>query len=151
MQLTGAAIWAIFEHSVVGLPRDVDRRIPAGFSLPCNTFLHSSGLGVTLDLRQPEGQRVRALALGGQPIDRQRRYSVVTSSFLARGYSGFGWFRDGITREHLGPVRQLIAQALRECRRLPNVDQRMVMIGGIRCGRYKIDILLSKAARRGKE
>jgi 5'-nucleotidase len=138
MQLTGAAIHAILEHSVVGLPRDVDPRIAPEFSLPCNTFLHSSGIVVRFDLRRPEGQRVRALSIGGKPIDRGRRYSVVTSDFLARGYSGFSWFRDGITQEHLGPVRQLIAQALRACRRLPNIDQRMVMIGGIRCGRSTV-------------
>ncbi|HEU5097757.1 MAG TPA: metallophosphoesterase, partial [Roseiflexaceae bacterium] len=52
MHLTGAAIRAICEHSVMALPRDVDPRIPGNFDLPCNTLLHGSGLRVSFDLSQ---------------------------------------------------------------------------------------------------
>ena len=125
MQITGAAIYASFEHSVVGLPRDVDARIPGSLDLPCNTLLQASGMRVAFDLRWPEGQRVRALAIGGQPIELGRLYSVVTSGFLARGYSGFGWFREGAGQERIGTVRQVITEALREPQRLPAIDGRM--------------------------
>jgi 2',3'-cyclic-nucleotide 2'-phosphodiesterase (5'-nucleotidase family) len=121
MRLTGAAIRAICEHSVVGLPRDVDPRIPDSFDLPCNTYLHASGITMTLDLSQPEGQRVRGLCMGGEPIDLQRQYRVVTSGFLARSLSGFHWFREGTERSNLGSIRQLLIASLLQCRSLPTL------------------------------
>jgi hypothetical protein len=131
MQLSGTAIRAICEHSVVGLPRDVDHRIPATFHLPCNTFLHGSGLQVTFNLSRPEGNRVQSLAIGGKSLDLRQRYSVVTSNFLARGYSGFHWFRDGTDRCVIAATDEVIATALAEWWQLSAIDGRLAPAFGM--------------------
>ena len=125
MHLTGAAIRAICEHSVMALPRDVDPRIPNNFDLPCNTLLHTSGLRVIFDLSQPEGRRVRSLLIDDQPLDLQQHYSVATSRFLAQGYSGFHWFRTGNDHRTLDTVYEALTAALPRCQQLPLLDGRL--------------------------
>jgi 2',3'-cyclic-nucleotide 2'-phosphodiesterase (5'-nucleotidase family) len=125
LHLTGAAIRAICEHSVIALPRDVDPRIPDDFDLPCNTLLHASGLRVSFDLSQPEGRRVRSLLVDDKPIDFRQRYSVATSRFLAQGYSGFHWFRTGTDHRTLETVYQVLTAALLQCQQLPALDGRL--------------------------
>ena len=47
---------------------------------------------VTSDLHRPPGERVVQVSIGGNTLEAGRDYSVVTSSFLAKGYSGFESF-----------------------------------------------------------
>jgi 2',3'-cyclic-nucleotide 2'-phosphodiesterase (5'-nucleotidase family) len=79
MDLTGAQLLRILEHSVS------DR---AG-------SLQVSGLSFRFDFSEPAGQRLREVAIGDEPLDRQKAYRVVTIDFLAYGGDGFKTFLDG--------------------------------------------------------
>jgi 2',3'-cyclic-nucleotide 2'-phosphodiesterase (5'-nucleotidase family) len=79
MDLTGAQILRILEHSVT------DR---AG-------SLQVSGLSFRFDFSRPASRRVLEATIGGQPLDPEKTYRVVTIDFLAGGGDGFKTFLDG--------------------------------------------------------
>ena len=56
-------------------------------------FPQVSGLGFTLDLAQPAGQRVSEIMVGEAALDRNARYTLATNDFMARGGDGYGMFR----------------------------------------------------------
>jgi hypothetical protein len=87
--------------------------------------LHASGLRVVFDLLRPRGERVAHLSVGGDAVDTRRIYSVATSGFLAKGYSGYRWFREGAGREVLDSVRSFAQASLREGTPLPELDGRL--------------------------
>jgi 2',3'-cyclic-nucleotide 2'-phosphodiesterase (5'-nucleotidase family) len=49
-----------------------------------------SGASVVIDPDAPEGQRVRELSIGGEPIEPDRKYRVATTDYLMEGNSGLG-------------------------------------------------------------
>jgi 5'-nucleotidase / UDP-sugar diphosphatase len=59
-------------------------------------FLQVSGMQYTLDPRRPEGSRIVARTVGGQPMQDGRQYRVAMSSSLASGQYGYYrlWSRD---------------------------------------------------------
>jgi 5'-nucleotidase len=124
MQLSGEAILEICEHSVSHLARDLHPQVPPQFCLPVG-LLHASGLRVVFDLLRPQGERVAHLSVGGDAVDTRRIYSVATSGFLAKGYSGYRWFREGAGREVLDSVRSFAQASLREGTPLPELDGRL--------------------------
>jgi 5'-nucleotidase len=76
-------------------------------------FLQVSGLTVTYEVEAPAGSRVRAVMIGGKPLDPTARYSVVTDMFLADGGDGYTVFRQAQDRiERQVPLRDLLLQAL---------------------------------------
>jgi 2',3'-cyclic-nucleotide 2'-phosphodiesterase (5'-nucleotidase family) len=50
--------------------------------------LEVSGIEVRYDLERPQGDRAVAIRAGGEPLDLERSYLVVTNSFLAKGGDG---------------------------------------------------------------
>jgi hypothetical protein len=80
---------------------------------------------LAVDLARPRGHRVTALTVAGKPVAVNRRYRVVTTGFLARGYSGFHWLRDGADRQIVGTERSIVMAALRTDGRLPAPDGRL--------------------------
>ena len=54
-----------------------------------------------------------------------RRYTVVTNGFLAKGYSGYHWFREAADRRVVAAERPLLTAAVRDLRRLPECDGRL--------------------------
>ena len=129
MQLSGEAIRAICEHSVSYLARDLHMQIPRRFCLPVR-LLQCAGLRAVFDLARPQGQRVAHLSISGDAVDSQRLYTVATSGFLARGFSGFRWFREGTGREVLDAERSIVLASLREGKTLPEVDGRLQLKTG---------------------
>jgi 2',3'-cyclic-nucleotide 2'-phosphodiesterase (5'-nucleotidase family) len=130
MTLTGEELQAVLEHSVGNLPYDLAAEVPHAevphhLCWPGSTFLQVSGLRVAADLRRPPGQRVTALTVAGVAVEPQRRYTVATSGFLARGYSGFRWLREGSARRQVGAERQVLLAALRDAGPLPDCDGRL--------------------------
>lgn len=75
---TGAQVLAALERSASLDPEDN----PGG-------FLQVSGLRYAI-----EGQRLASATFGGEPIDPERRYRVVTSDFLAEGGDAYTMLRD---------------------------------------------------------
>lgn len=48
-------------------------------------FPQVSGMVVRGDITKPEGQRVLAITINGQPLDENRTYKLATNDFMARG------------------------------------------------------------------
>ena len=77
LEVDGAALRAILEHSVEVLPR------------PNGRFLQTAGLDYTMDVARPAGRRILSASIGGDPLDPTRRYRVAVPDFLARGGDGY--------------------------------------------------------------
>jgi 2',3'-cyclic-nucleotide 2'-phosphodiesterase (5'-nucleotidase family) len=60
-----------------------------------------SGMEVRYDLERPRGDRVIRVRVGGEPLALDRRYRVVTNSFLAKGGDGHAVFSRGEDRREL--------------------------------------------------
>jgi 5'-nucleotidase/UDP-sugar diphosphatase len=129
MTVTGANLRAICEHSVSDLPCDVDAQIPSAARWPGNPFLQVSGPRMTIDLRRPHGERVTALTVAGADVDPERPYTVATSGFLARGYSGFRWLGEGTARRLVRAEEEILRASLRDPGPLPDRDGRLQMMG----------------------
>ena len=77
LEVDGAGLRAILEHSVEVLPR------------PNGRFLQTAGLDYTMDVARPAGRRILSASIGGDPLDPTRRYRVAVPDFLARGGDGY--------------------------------------------------------------
>ncbi len=58
-------------------------------------MIQVSGLTAAYDLGRPAGQRLRSLAIGGEPAEDSREYTVATNGFLAGGGDYFDAFARG--------------------------------------------------------
>lgn len=73
-----------------------------------------SGLKMTYTTRQPIGRRVLSITVNGEPLDPERRYKVVTNSFLASGTGEYGVFAEGEELEDTFlPLRDVIARYIK--------------------------------------
>lgn len=79
MELTGAQIKEILEHSVSGR----------------QGFLQVSGLKMIFDKSKPEGERVVEVTVDGKPLNPKRVYTVATNNFVAAGGDGYATFKSG--------------------------------------------------------
>jgi 5'-nucleotidase len=77
VELSGATLKAILEHSVAALP------VPAG------RFLQASGLRVEVDPSAAPGSRVLSIEVAGAGLDPARTYTVAVPNFLATGGDGY--------------------------------------------------------------
>jgi len=100
-------------------------------------LLTTSGARVTYDAARPEGQRVVAVQVSDQLLDREQRYSVACSEVLAHGTGGFLPLRG--KRHELLPhtIAELLAEHIMAHDAIrPTVDGRLVLHGrlpGARC------------------
>jgi 2',3'-cyclic-nucleotide 2'-phosphodiesterase (5'-nucleotidase family) len=83
IDLTGAQLKAALEHSV--------RLYPA----TNGGFLQVSGLTMSFDPSQPEGQRVVDVQVNGMALDPEAVYTVATNDFTAAGGDGYVSFSEG--------------------------------------------------------
>jgi hypothetical protein len=67
-------------------------------------------------------------------LDDSRIYDVVTSGFLAKGYSGYKWFLEGAGRETLECERSIAEASLRKAVALRELDGRLEFDVDERCG-----------------
>jgi 2',3'-cyclic-nucleotide 2'-phosphodiesterase (5'-nucleotidase family) len=79
-----------FDNSlvVVQMPGRVIRQIFERKSGRGSSGIAQSGAQVVVDPDAPQGDRVRELLIGGQPIDPDKRYRVATTDYLMEGNSG---------------------------------------------------------------
>jgi 2',3'-cyclic-nucleotide 2'-phosphodiesterase (5'-nucleotidase family) len=98
MELTGAQVRSLLEHSVAGAPG----------------LLQVSGLRVVYDRSKPAGSRAVEITVSGQPLDDRRTYRAATNNFLAEGGDGFRAFLEGSRVIDRGVLlRELYAQFVR--------------------------------------
>jgi 2',3'-cyclic-nucleotide 2'-phosphodiesterase (5'-nucleotidase family) len=83
LELTGHTLREILEQA---LPQ---REREAG------GFLQVSGLTLTFDPARPVGQRIVSIAVGGAPLDPDRRYTAAVIDYIARGKDGLDAFLKG--------------------------------------------------------
>ncbi|MDE0057624.1 MAG: 5'-nucleotidase C-terminal domain-containing protein [Defluviicoccus sp.] len=81
LRLTGAQLKAALESGVSQVERAAGR------------FPQVSGIAFAFDLRRPAGARIARVAVGGEPLDPRRSYTLATVDFLASGGDGYGVLR----------------------------------------------------------
>jgi 2',3'-cyclic-nucleotide 2'-phosphodiesterase (5'-nucleotidase family) len=77
LEVPGRVLQAVLERSVAEYPQEF------------GGFLQVSGLTLTFDPGRPPGQRVVRVVVGGQPLEPERRYTLATNSYVARGGDGY--------------------------------------------------------------
>ena len=87
VEVTGKLLKQILEHGVA--------RSGSGEDKEPGRFPQVSGLKFSYDPKKPAGSRVVSLAVGGNPVDDSKIYTLATSDFLvSRGGDGYTMFKD---------------------------------------------------------
>jgi len=84
VKMSGELLWQALEHGVSGVERGEGR------------FPQVSGMTFVFDRSRPAGQRIVSATVDGQPLDRQREYTVATLDFIASGGDGYTAFGQAI-------------------------------------------------------
>lgn len=100
--ITWGDVYAIapFSNPIVKLNmtgNDIYDLLEQQWTLPTPIILQTSGLRYVYDLKNPVGQRVISITCNGQPLEREKTYSVATVMFLAFGGDGFSVMK----KEHI--------------------------------------------------
>jgi len=77
LELSGAELLAALEHGVSQVEDGAGR------------FPQVSGISFAFDASKPAGGRVSAVKVGGQPLDKDKRYKVATNEYIAGGGDGY--------------------------------------------------------------
>jgi 2',3'-cyclic-nucleotide 2'-phosphodiesterase (5'-nucleotidase family) len=77
LEVPGKVLLDVLERSVGTYPQEF------------GGFLQVSGLTFVFDPARPAGQRVVRVLVGGQPLDPERRYTLATNNYTARGGDGY--------------------------------------------------------------
>ena len=85
IEMTGADVLAVLEQGMTLL----------------RGMVQASGLEARYDLERPVGDRIVAVSIGGEPLDRSRVYRVATNSFLAQGGDLYEPFTHGVMTDEL--------------------------------------------------
>jgi 2',3'-cyclic-nucleotide 2'-phosphodiesterase/3'-nucleotidase len=80
----------------------------------------AQGVEYEIDLRQPEGQRVRNLRYGGAPLRDEEPLRIAVNNYRAAGSNGYTMFREGKIVWRSGrDIRDLLVEYFGERKRLP--------------------------------
>ncbi|RYP52013.1 hypothetical protein DL769_010731 [Monosporascus sp. CRB-8-3] len=77
IKVTGQAIWDALENGVSQYPA-LEGRFP-----------QVSNITFEFDARKPTGSRIVSVTIGGEPIDMERKYTLVTRGYMGRGKDGY--------------------------------------------------------------
>lgn len=83
LEVTGRALQAALEQGLALREREG------------GGFLQVAGLRMRFDPARPPGQRVVAVAVGGAPLDPERRYTAAVADYVVRGGDGITALREG--------------------------------------------------------
>jgi 2',3'-cyclic-nucleotide 2'-phosphodiesterase (5'-nucleotidase family) len=109
LDIKGSALRAAIENGLSHLPAAAGR------------FPQVSGMAVEFDPRQPAGARVKAITVGGAPLDPGKTYRVATNDFMARGGDGYAGFAEVEPAVPLGDAPLLSDEVMVYLRELPSV------------------------------
>ncbi|NIA70718.1 bifunctional metallophosphatase/5'-nucleotidase [Pelagibius litoralis] len=84
LSLTGEQLHQALEHGFSKVEEGAGR------------FPSLSGMTATWSRSAPPGQRVKAVTVGGQPLDLEATYTLATNDFIARGGDGYAVFKDTV-------------------------------------------------------
>lgn len=77
IRVLGQALWDALENSLSQYP-SLEGRFP-----------QVSNIKFEFDARKPSGSRIVSATIGGEPIDMDRKYVLVTRGYMARGKDGY--------------------------------------------------------------
>jgi 5'-nucleotidase/UDP-sugar diphosphatase len=111
LDLTGEQVLCILEHSVAEQP---GKMLVAGMAFRFNTS-------------QPVGQRIVEATVGGEPLDPEKVYRVVTIDYLASGGDGQETFLEGANPTYGDTEVWVVAEYIRTHSPVdPNVENRII-------------------------
>ena len=90
LEVSGQQIKEALEHGYAKAPE------------AAGSFLHVSGMTLTVDTSKPAGERVSDVTVGGEPLDMGKRYKLATNDFMGRGGDGYAMLRG--SREIVAPA-----------------------------------------------
>jgi 5'-nucleotidase/UDP-sugar diphosphatase len=96
IQLTGAQLKETLEHGVSQVGK------------PSHRFPQVSGLTFTYSRSAPAGSRLKAVIVGGQPLNLTKKYLVATIDYLGAGGDGFKIFSDALERRDGGKMERIV-------------------------------------------
>ena len=120
LELTGVVLRAALEH---GVSRSAEDNEPGRFP-------QVSGLRFTFDASRPPGSRVISIAVNGQPLDENRKYTLATTNFLAidggDGYEMLKGARILISPEQAQSDYEILRRAIANAKSIaPQIDGRI--------------------------
>ncbi|MFN4143854.1 bifunctional metallophosphatase/5'-nucleotidase [Aestuariivirga sp.] len=77
LEVTGEMVWTALENGVSDVENSAGR------------FPQVSGLNFEADLTKPPGERLRAVTVGGKPLDRSATYTLATNDYMFAGGDGY--------------------------------------------------------------
>ena len=102
-QLTGAGIIEALENGVSQVEEGAGR------------FPQVSGMSYTFDLSQEPGSRISNVMIGGEPIDMDATYGVVSNNYMRGGGDGYASFVDAENAYDFGPgLEEVVATYIGE-------------------------------------
>jgi len=102
IDVTGAELIEILEHGVSMYP-NVHGRYPV-----------VAGVEFTFNPTQPAGERIVDVMIAGEPIDRNRTYTLATNCFLAGGGDGYAMFVGKTAEDTEVLLREAVIEYIRE-------------------------------------
>lgn len=90
-QVSGAQVLAALENGVSQVEDGAGR------------FPQVAGMTFTADLSAEPGSRISDVMVGGEPLDLERTYSLVSNNFVRNGGDGYAMFRDAMNAYDYGP------------------------------------------------
>jgi 2',3'-cyclic-nucleotide 2'-phosphodiesterase (5'-nucleotidase family) len=121
LEVSGRVLLDVLERSVAAYPRE------------SGGFLQVSGLAFTFDPTRPPGARVQRVLVDGRPLDPERRYTLATNSYLARGGDGYAML--ATAKQLVGPedgpgLAETLVEAIERAGAIaPVVEGRIVPVG----------------------
>ena len=90
-QVTGATILEALENGVSQVEDGAGR------------FPQVAGMSFTATLSNEPGNRISDVMVGGEPLDMERTYSLVSNNFVRNGGDGYSMFEDAMNAYDFGP------------------------------------------------
>ena len=82
IEITGAGLKKALEHGVKDFPATAGH------------FPQVSGIKYTFNPAKPAGERITSITVGGEPVDINKTYKLVTNDFIAAGGDGYIMFKN---------------------------------------------------------
>lgn len=117
------------EQLLRALEHGLNQRITHGRS---GAFPHVSGMRLRYTANANKGQRILTIEINGNPLDKDKIYSLTTNDYLAQGGDGYDMLKNlPVLRpaEALPTETELIIQVIERAGRInPSIDGRMEML-----------------------
>lgn len=89
-------------------------------------FLQIAGMTFSFDIKQPKGNRVTTVNVGGKALVANKMYRVATTDFLVAGGSGYTMFKDKKTMKTDVTIYEVVEQYMREKKEISGkIEQRI--------------------------